>query len=494
LERGAGDAALVIRRLAPLVLAAVTTLGAGSQVKDPSLFDPRRPLERELQTNVPDGFTFTAVGDLIISRPLSQYAASDPAFASILRVLHRSDVVYGNMESTIFDVRTFKGYPYSFEGDWTNSSLPSVATDLRKMGFDIVSRANNHALDWGIDGMRETSRYLDAAGISWAGVGETRGLARAAGYYETPQARVGLVSFASTYRPTSDALPAEGAAPARPGISALAVTQSVGLPPAEMSKMASIGCGVEGSSCASDAAEKPLTVFGTTFVPSTRFRYEYMVDPEDLSGIESSIRSGKQNGDFLIVSIHSHECSVDCDDPKRPQLAADFLKTVAHDAIDRGADAFVTTGIHNLGPIEIYRGRPIFYGLANFFWSDIQLPLPHDLFQENAALLQRAFTHPGRATPYDLAALLNAEEFANTFTFQSVMAQCTYEHNRLSRITLYAVDLGYGHKLTRSGVPELAPPNEAQQIFTRIAAATRQFGLPALDMHVDGSEATIQAR
>lgn len=469
-------------------------LGAGPAVKDSSLFDPRRPLDRELQTNVPDGFTFTAVGDLIISRPLSQYAASDPALASLLRVLHDSDVVYGNMESTIFDIRTFKGHPYSFDGDWTNSSLPSVATDLRKMGFDIVSRANNHALDWGIDGMRETSKYLDAAGISWAGAGETRGLARSAGYYETPQARVGLVSFASTYRPTSDALPAEGAAPARPGISALAVTQSVGLPPAEMHKMASIGCNVGDSSCANDAAEKPLTVFGTTFLPSRSFRYEYAVDPEDLSGIESSIRSGKQNGDFLIASIHSHECSIDCDDPKHPKLAADFLKTVAHDAIDNGADAFVTTGIHNLGPIEIYRGRPIFYGLANFFWSDIQLPLPHDLFQQNASLLEHAFAHPAQATPYDLAALLNAEEFANTFTFQSVVAQCTFQKNRLSRITLYAVDLGYGNKLTRSGIPGLASPAVARQIFARIASATREFGLPPLDMHVDGSEATIQAR
>jgi poly-gamma-glutamate synthesis protein (capsule biosynthesis protein) len=484
----------VIRRLAPLVLAAVTMLGVGPQVKDPSLLDPRRPLDRELQTKVPDGFTFTAVGDLIISRPLSHYAASDSAFEAILGVLHGSDVVYGNMESTIFDVRTFKGHPYSWDGDWTNSSLPSVATDLRKMGFDIVSRANNHALDWGIDGMRETSKYLDTAGIAWAGAGETRGLARAAGYYETPQARVGLVSFASTYRPTSDALPAEGAAPARPGISALAVTQRVGLPPAEMRKMALIDCSLEGAACGIDGAAKPVTVFGTTFVPSPRFRYDYTVDPEDLSGIEDGIRSGKQNGDFLIASIHSHECSLGCDDPKHPYLVADFLKTVAHDAIDNGADAFVTTGIHNLGPIEIYRGRPIFYGLANFFWSDIQLPLPHDLYQQNASLLQSAFKHPGRATPYDLAALLNAGSFANAFTFQSVVAQCTFEHNRLSKITLYAVDLGYGRKLTRSGVPELAPPAEAQQIFARIASATRQFGLPALDMRVDGSIATIEAR
>ena len=53
------------------------------------------------------------------------------------------------------------------------------------MGFSIVSRANNHALDWGIEGLHETSRWLDEAGIVHAGAGETRGLARAPQYFES---------------------------------------------------------------------------------------------------------------------------------------------------------------------------------------------------------------------------------------------------------------------------------------------------------------------
>ena len=39
-------------------------------VKDPTRFDPRRPIERELETSVRDGFALTAVGDCIITRPL----------------------------------------------------------------------------------------------------------------------------------------------------------------------------------------------------------------------------------------------------------------------------------------------------------------------------------------------------------------------------------------------------------------------------------------
>jgi poly-gamma-glutamate capsule biosynthesis protein CapA/YwtB (metallophosphatase superfamily) len=462
---------------------------AGPGIKNPALLDVNRPPQRELQTNVPDGFTVTAVGDLIISRPLSQYATRDSKFKAVLDALHGTDVLYGNLETTIFDVRTFKGYPYSFEGDWTNSSLPSVARDLRAMGFDLVSRANNHSFDWGLEGMRETNEWLNRAGVAYAGVGEDRALARAAAYFESTKGRIGLVSFASTYRPTTDALPAQGAAPARPGLSALAVSEVVALPPGDMQSLAHVGCHLYHVACGE--APPTIALFGNTFKTSDTFHYEYSVDPQDLAGIDAAIRSGKQNGDFLIAAIHSHECSIDCDDPRKPELPAAFLRKVAHDAIDSGADVFVTTGIHNLGPIEIYRGRPVFYGLGNFFWSDIQLPLPHDLYQENAALLARVYAHPERVSPYDLSAALNAESFANSFTFQSVLAKSTFVHNRLAKITLYALDLGYGRKLTTSGIPEMADPSMARTIFARIVDATRQYGLPPLDMHVDGSVATI---
>ena len=110
---------------------------------------------RELQASVPDGFVIASVGDLIISRPLSQYASRIPAFNAVLERLRKADVTFGNLETTIFDPRSFKGSPYSWEGDWTDASVPAVARDLRAMGFGIVSRANNHALDWGIEGMLE---------------------------------------------------------------------------------------------------------------------------------------------------------------------------------------------------------------------------------------------------------------------------------------------------------------------------------------------------
>ena len=78
------------------------------------------------------------------------------------------------------------------------------------------------------------------------------------------------------------------------------------------------------------------------------------MDPGDLAEIYAAIRSAQLNADFVIAAIHSHECSIGCDDDNAPRGAANFLKELARGAIDSGADMFVTTGNHNLGPIEIY--------------------------------------------------------------------------------------------------------------------------------------------
>ena len=484
-------------------------LGAGAQTtpvygpadpvqKNAKRFDPRRPIAHEMQTDVPDGFTVGAVGDLIISRPLSQYAARMPGFDAVLRVLRSSDVLYGNLETTIFDSRSFSGAPSSWDDDWTNSAAPEVAGDLKSMSFDIVSRANNHSLDWGLEGMRETNRRLDEAGIVYAGVGEDRGLARAPGYLENAKARVALVSVASTFRPTTDALPRHDAASGRAGLSALHVARTIVLPAAAMRALAQTDCEIHRRHCHELPSE--MEWLELKFRLGKTFAYVFEMNAEDLQEILKNIRSARENADLVIVSIHSHECTAGCDDPDAPRGAGDFLKAFAHAAIDSGADVFVTTGNHNLGAVELYRSpvrgvRPIFYGLGNFFWSDVQEPLPHDLYQDNRSLLDDAWENPAKATAYDLTAPLNAATFAHDFTFRSVIAMSRFEGNRLAQLRLYPVEEGYGERLPKSGIPKLVgDPAVSGSIFKQIQDANEQFGLPRLDWDVAGNVATVESR
>jgi poly-gamma-glutamate synthesis protein (capsule biosynthesis protein) len=444
-------------------------------IKSKDLFDPKRPLDRELQMSTADGFTLAAVGDCIISRPISQYGERDKAVAGVLKLLEESDATYGNLETTILDVRNFRGYPYSWDGDWTLASDPAVARDLAAMGFDLFSRANNHVMDWGIEGMRETGKWLDQNGLVHAGAGENEGIARSPQYFESGKGRIAIVSMASTFRPTTNALSPRGASPGRPGISGLTVKKITVVPKNVMSDLMDVRHALFGKASENELPGK-VTLFDNEFEVGEKFAYRYEMNSADLAAILKGIRQGKQNADFLLATIHSHE-SLNADPA---QLPADFLRSLSHQAIDAGADAFFTTGIHHLGPIEIYKGRPIFYGLGNFFWSDIQEPLPEDLYRKNNDSLARAFKYPDKTTDADLTELLNAGSFANDVTFQTIVAQSRFDHGALSEIRLYPVDLGYGRILTESGIPRLASPEVAAEILDRLRKLSEPYGTKIL--------------
>lgn len=439
-------------------------------IKDQQLFDPKRPLSRELEMSVADGFKLTAVGDCIISRPLSPYMQTDESFSKVIQILQESDATVGNLETTIIELSKFKGYPYSWDGDWTLMSEPQVAKDLATMGFDLFSRANNHVMDWGIEGMRETSQWLDEANLIHAGAGENGALARAAHYFDSKKGRIGIVSMASSFRPTTDALPAQGTSPGRPGINGLNVKRITVVTPEMMSSFSKIYQQVYPHK--KKTSTEKLSLFENEFEVGKSFGYRYEIDQQNLAAILKSIRSGKQHSDFLIATIHSHE-TLNASSPEQP---ADFLKDLARVAIDAGADVFMVTGIHHLGPIELYKGKPIFYGLGNFFWSDIQEPLPHDLYQGNADLIGKAFQHPDRITDADLTNVMNAKAFANDLTFQTMIVQSTFSNGTTSEIVLYPVDLGYGEKLTKSGIPRLADSKKAFEILNRLKTISSPYG------------------
>ncbi|MBS0378139.1 MAG: CapA family protein [Proteobacteria bacterium] len=462
---------------------------ADPQVIQPDALDPLRPPSGEDRTTVADGFTLALAGDLIIARPLTE-AAPVPGFDELLSVVRSSDAAFGNLETTIIDIRHFSGAPYPYDGDWANIALPAVAPDLKKMGFSLLGRANNHALDWGLEGMRETSRRLEEAGIPYAGCGETAALARAPGYFESRKGRVALVSFATTFRPSTDARDPHGSAPGRAGLSAVHLALKVHVRAPAMAALAGADCQMNRRSCG--AVPASLTLNGTTYVQDDRDFNEYAIDVADLESVGRSIREARQHADLVIVAVHAHECAWDCEHGF-PMLPGEFLKSLAHGAIDAGADVFATTGIHNLGPMEVYHGRPVFYGFGDFFWSDIQEPVPGELFALNRALLEGTYAHPERATDYDLTAPLNAVSFRSPYPFQSVLAQLQFSRGRLASISLYPVNLGYGDSLRTSGTPRLERrPVEVARILGEIRERTAAYGLKPLEFRTVNGVAKLE--
>lgn len=81
--------------------------------------------------------------------------------------LDKADITAGNLEAPI----TSGGTPHEGK-DYVYKASPDTLPALKAAGFDLVSLANNHILDQGIEGMRDTITHLNDIGIAHMGAGE----------------------------------------------------------------------------------------------------------------------------------------------------------------------------------------------------------------------------------------------------------------------------------------------------------------------------------
>lgn len=113
------------------------------------------------------------VGDIMpgTTFPESRLPERDGAtlFIDVDSILTAADVAAGNMEGALADdgETTKKGgkYSYSFRVPTRYGKLIADA------GFDFMSMANNHAFDFGLDGIKSTEATLQANGIAYSGIG-----------------------------------------------------------------------------------------------------------------------------------------------------------------------------------------------------------------------------------------------------------------------------------------------------------------------------------
>ena len=117
---------------------------------------------------VADGFTFTAGGNMI--GPYHDPKPKDPGFFKGVALLQNADLGFANQEGSIFDLKTFRVFPRRRMA----AAIPSAIVfraHLKAMGISLVSKANNHATDWGTEGLAATLGWLAAAGVTQAGAG-----------------------------------------------------------------------------------------------------------------------------------------------------------------------------------------------------------------------------------------------------------------------------------------------------------------------------------
>ncbi|MER9470523.1 CapA family protein [Mesorhizobium sp. M0482] len=422
-----------------------------------------------IDTNVADGFTMAAVGDLLLARPVTK--GQYPGLADVLELFHDADVIFGNLETNILDARS-QGCPQAEYGGAYCISAPELGPDLKAMGFNMVSRSNNHTLDWGVEGMRETSRALDANGIVHAGSGENLAQAGAARFLETPRGRVALVSFATTFEPMFRACDPAGEAPGRPGLNALRLMRNIVVPADMLDHLRLVRDALPDRTLVPSDPTR-VVVAGLSFKAGYEGGYSFEPNIRDIASIQRNVRQGKQFSDLCIATNHGHEPGEWSQEPP------DYEQTFARKLINAGADAYVVHGPHVLRGIEIYKGRPIFYSLGNFFCQDLRTPVGADMFEVYAkdprvdtdAEVTLDEVAKGYPTPEGFVGPQSDAVF-----YESIVAVSHFEQNQLAELRLYPIELRRSNRFANRGVPRLAPAPQRKAILERLQKLSEPFG------------------
>ena len=120
-------------------------------------------------SNKPDTIIrISAVGDILCGEEMLEDAKQgennysfDAMFQKITSLMKKSDISLGTMETNFVDK------PYSGYGN--RNSPKEFGEAVKNSGINLVSISTNHSLDYGIQGLNQTKKYLQNTGFSVVG-------------------------------------------------------------------------------------------------------------------------------------------------------------------------------------------------------------------------------------------------------------------------------------------------------------------------------------
>ena len=145
------------------------------------------------------------VGDVMLGRGV---IAEPQPLAAVAGWLQAADITMGNLECIIAEEGTPRPGPYRLRAS------PLAVAALEGAGFDVLGLANNHALDYGPEGLAETVSRLQEAGIDSVGVGPSDGAARQPLFREVGGTRLAILAF-NAVRDPEDRPAGDGWTPAQ---------------------------------------------------------------------------------------------------------------------------------------------------------------------------------------------------------------------------------------------------------------------------------------
>lgn len=261
-----------------------------------------------------EAVTLLGCGDVgPIHGPTAPYAAP------VRDTLLAADIRFAQVER----VYSTRGALHPHSGGGHSRLPPAMASVFTDCGFNIVSVASNHAMDWGAEALLDTVDLLRERGIQTVGAGRDLAEARRPAVMVCNGLRVAFLAYCSILHEGYAAGPDEpGVAPLRAHTRYEPVDYQPGVPP----------------------------------------RIVTTPDGHDLAALVADIRSAREIADKIVLSLHWGIHFV-------PRLIADYQKTVADAAFAAGAELILGHHAHVPKAIAVHTGKTCFYSLSNFIMS-----------------------------------------------------------------------------------------------------------------------------
>lgn len=352
-----------------------------------------------------------ATGDLAMDR--EDY---DESFVATRDVLRGADVTFGQLETSF--ASSGSRLP---QARHAVLARPDGAAALGRAGFNVISMAGNHCMDWGREAFFETRAHLEAAGIAVVGAG---------------------ADIAEARRPVIRTL--------GDGTRLAVLAYSSILPHSYWADERRPGCAPMRAHTVYEQIEHDQ--------PGTPARIHTFPHREDLAAMEADIRAAKQQADVVVVSQHWGIHFV------RAEIA-DYQRDVARAAIAAGADAILGGHAHILKGCELIDGKPVFHSLCNFA-TDLRMDETHAKSKSwNEIRVLAEEWEP------DFEGLYNFPEAARL----SMIARLEIGGGKLLRAGFLPLHIG------RDAVPHIVQPGSAEhaRVVDYLDAVTREAGLNA---------------
>ena len=253
---------------------------------------------------------------------LMNVAEAGVPFARVGETLRAADLVFANLECLLY--QSPDGHTVEHEGFFADPAIAGEA--LQTGGVAAVGLANN--VNYGVAAISGSIERLDRIGIRHTGAGADLAAARAPAIIECGGLRVGFLQRSSVYWPTNHEATARGC-----GIAAIRGHTAYQVP--------------------AHKTRPDIPPMNRPGVPPIVVTW---ADRDYLAAFADDIAASRRDADIVVASCHWG----------LGDEVLDYMTEIAHAAIDAGADIVIGHGPHYSLPIEVYRGKPIFYGLGSF--------------------------------------------------------------------------------------------------------------------------------